>query len=83
MAHSGHPLLGDDVYGLMGPWIKRQALHAASLTLQDPGSGQPLTLLAPPPEDFAAAAAELGLVVPALADLAALSADREGVPCPA
>lgn len=77
MAHSGHPLLGDDVYGLMGPWINRQALHAVSLMLQDPGSSQPLTVVAPPPEDFAAAAAELGLVIPAAADLAALSAGSQ------
>lgn len=59
---------------LQGPWISRQALHAVSLTLQDPHSGQPLTFTAPPPDDFAAAAAALGLTVPNLEDLQGLSA---------
>lgn len=49
---------------LQGPWIGRQALHAWSLTLQHPGTGQPVTFSAPPPDDFAAAAAALGLVLP-------------------
>lgn len=76
MAHAGHPLLADDVYGLMGPWMSRQALHAVSLTLLDPHSGQPLTFVAPPPDDFAAAAAALGLTVPNLEDLRDLSAQH-------
>jgi hypothetical protein len=72
MAHCGHPLLGDDVYGLQGPWISRQALHAACVTLRHPATGAPLTIAAPPPEDFASAAASLGLAVPAAEQLAAL-----------
>lgn len=64
MAHAGHPLLGDEVYGLEGSWIGRQALHAWSLTLQHPATAQPVTFTAPPPDDFAAAAAALGLVLP-------------------
>jgi hypothetical protein len=59
---------------LQGPWMSRQALHAVSLTLLDPHSGQPLTFVAPPPEDFAAAAAALGLTVPNIEDLQDLSA---------
>lgn len=40
MAHAGHPLMGDDLYGLEGPWISRQALHAASLGLKHPATGE-------------------------------------------
>jgi 23S rRNA pseudouridine1911/1915/1917 synthase len=31
LAHAGHPIVGDDIYGIQGPWIGRQALHAAVL----------------------------------------------------
>jgi len=30
LAHAGHPIVGDDIYGIQGPWIARQALHAAA-----------------------------------------------------
>lgn len=45
-----------------GPWISRQALHAASLTLTHPSRPGLLTVTAPPPPDFVAAAAAVGLV---------------------
>lgn len=49
MAHIGHPLLGDDLYG--GPEeFGRHALHAATLTL--PVSGKEITVCAPLPEDM-------------------------------
>jgi hypothetical protein len=31
LAHLGHPLVGDEIYGVTGPWIGRQALHARAL----------------------------------------------------
>ncbi len=62
LAHRGHPILGDDVYGLVGPWIDRQALHAACLTVRHPRSGQPLRIEAPLPEDMLLAMRTLGLL---------------------
>jgi 23S rRNA pseudouridine1911/1915/1917 synthase len=68
MAHIGHPLLGDRVYG-SGFVTKaarlpeaprqalaamdRQALHATLLGFTHPGSGETLGFTADPPEDFA------------------------------
>ncbi|MBT3194298.1 MAG: RluA family pseudouridine synthase [Verrucomicrobia bacterium] len=53
MAHIGHPVVGDAVYGgryrrrpLPVP-VKRQMLHAAKLTLTHPASGERLTFEAP------------------------------------
>jgi 23S rRNA pseudouridine1911/1915/1917 synthase len=59
LAHVGHPLVGDGVYGrrragadpaLAG--FPRQALHAASLGFRHPRSGEALRFEAPPPADF-------------------------------
>ena len=66
MAHLRHPLLGDPVYGgrlrvpreaglellavLRG--FRRQALHAARLSLAHPLTGEPLEFTAAPPADF-------------------------------
>jgi 23S rRNA-/tRNA-specific pseudouridylate synthase len=61
LAHCGHPILGDALYGLTGPWLARQALHAAALEVAHPRTGAPLALRAPPPPDLRAAAAALGL----------------------
>ena len=36
MAHMGHPLLGDDLYGGRRDEMKRQALHSTSLTFYHP-----------------------------------------------
>lgn len=68
MAHLGHPLLGDTLYGgqsrmpagigekLRGAvsTFPRQALHAVKLTFNHPQSGAPLTFEAPLPEDYLA-----------------------------
>ncbi|MDE2745628.1 MAG: RluA family pseudouridine synthase [Chloroflexota bacterium] len=48
----GHPIAGDNMYGLPTPLIDRQALHAARLTIQHPATDDPLTLEADPPADF-------------------------------
>jgi 23S rRNA pseudouridine1911/1915/1917 synthase len=68
LAHIGHPLVGDPVYGgrrqvpagaspqlraaLMA--FSRQALHATALELQHPTSGQTLSHAVEPPADFTA-----------------------------
>ena len=68
MAHVGHPLLGDEVYGagfrtkasLLPPKARaaleklgRQALHAAVLGFEHPRSGKVLHFESPPPPDLA------------------------------
>jgi 23S rRNA pseudouridine1911/1915/1917 synthase len=62
LAFSGHPLLGDTVYGgrpLLG--LQRQALHAVRLALVHPVTGVQMAWQAPLPPDMAAAwAATLG-----------------------
>jgi 23S rRNA pseudouridine1911/1915/1917 synthase len=58
MAHIGHAVLGDRVYG--GPkavkinddTIPRQMLHAGSLSILHPVTGQPLTFEVPLPDDM-------------------------------
>jgi len=58
MAHVGHPVLGDRVYGgakavkLNDKSIPRQMLHAESLFLMHPDTGHPMTFSAPPPKDM-------------------------------
>ena len=55
MAHIGHPVLGDRVYGdaraakVGQEPLQRQMLHAASLSLFHPETGHPMTFSAPPP----------------------------------
>ncbi len=53
MAHLGHPLLGDDLYGGPTGAITRQALHAADVSFRHPETGEPVTFAAPFPEDMA------------------------------
>jgi 23S rRNA pseudouridine1911/1915/1917 synthase len=66
MSHINHPLVGDALYGgrprlpknasesfiVMLRGFKRQALHAAQLTLTHPVNGELMTFNAPIPEDF-------------------------------
>ena len=59
MAHIGHPVLGDHVYGggKSKPFgesiIQRQMLHAETLAFLHPDTGNPMTFIAPPPADMA------------------------------
>jgi 23S rRNA pseudouridine1911/1915/1917 synthase len=59
LAHIGHPVLGDRLYGggkathFGESIITRQMLHAESLSFLHPDTGNPLTFSAPPPEDMA------------------------------
>jgi len=52
MAHLGHPLLGDDLYGGNMDYIERQALHAFRLSFRHPMTGENLVITAPSPADF-------------------------------
>lgn len=65
LAHLEAPILGDEVYGRR--FVKeapRQMLHAWRLAFAHPISGERLTIIAPPPEDFCQTASELGLALP-------------------
>ena len=53
MAHIGHPLAGDELYGGSRTDISRQALHCCQLTFDDPKLGT-ITAVSPLPEDIAA-----------------------------
>jgi 23S rRNA pseudouridine1911/1915/1917 synthase len=71
LAHIGHPVVGDPVYGGGGargisgsdrPWarelerrVPRQFLHAARLELRHPRTGEPMRFEAPLPADLAGA----------------------------
>lgn len=73
MAHIRHPLVGDPVYGgrmrvppgadagllEMLRTFRRQALHAQSLQLEHPASGEPMVFESALPEDFRALLAAL------------------------
>ena len=62
----GAPVLGDALYGGRPlPGLQRFFLHAATLGLQHPGSGQRVTFAAPLPGDLRAAMQSLGLSEPA------------------
>ncbi|WP_448586114.1 RluA family pseudouridine synthase [Thermaurantiacus sp.] len=57
MAHIGHPLLGDRLYGgrrVMGFGIARQALHAQSLSFRHPVTGENLDFSSPISPDIQA-----------------------------
>ena len=53
LAHIGHPLLGDDLYGGSTALIARHALHSAQLTLTHPCTRERLAVTATLPEDMA------------------------------
>ncbi len=60
LAFIKHPIVGDRVYGhrknkpIANIRLGRQFLHAESLTLISPATGQPLTVHAPLPADLQA-----------------------------
>jgi 23S rRNA pseudouridine1911/1915/1917 synthase len=62
MAHLGHPLVGDGLYGgAPAAGLSRQALHAFRLAFTHPVTGVPLSFSAAPPADLAAALSAWGL----------------------
>ena len=67
LTHLGFPLAGDDKYGdfawnrvLAKAGLRRMFLHAASLALAHPRTGEPMTFAAPLPGDLAAFVDALG-----------------------
>ena len=65
MAHLGHPLVSDQLYGgALAAGMTRQALHARRLALEHPITGAALTFESPIPPDMARALAEWGLAEP-------------------
>ncbi len=59
-AHIGCPILGDELYGEGSDVILRQALHAYSLTLPCPETGEKICITATLPSDFKEALKRLG-----------------------
>lgn len=53
LTHRGYPIIGDQMYGVRSPLIKRQALHATSISFINLPDNQTLTVQAPLPKDFA------------------------------
>ena len=53
LAHLGHPLLGDGVYGKTSPLLDRHFLHANLLGFQHPRTGEALEFRAELPPDLA------------------------------
>jgi 23S rRNA pseudouridine1911/1915/1917 synthase len=76
LAHSGHPLIGDPIYGTragrgvarVGPAgnaisaFSRQALHARLLGFTHPATGEKLSFESPLPADLAALKSNLELL---------------------
>ena len=56
MAHIGHPILGDTVYGAKKPvpGLTGQCLHASGLRFVHPRTGEPVELHCPLPPEFTA-----------------------------
>ena len=52
LAHIGHPLVGDFLYGTESPLIPCPALHSARVELTHPITGERLALVCPLPEDM-------------------------------
>jgi len=69
--HLSHPLIGDVRYGKgehnrlfrerFG--LHRLALHALELAFEHPGTGEPLRIVAPVPEDLAGPLGKMGMAV--------------------
>ncbi|MCO7136964.1 RluA family pseudouridine synthase [[Clostridium] leptum] len=61
MAHIGHPLAGDTMYGPGGDGIGRHALHCGAVGLTHPVSGQCIHLDAPLPDDMRRLLEQMGI----------------------
>lgn len=65
MAHTGHPLAGDTLYGGATALLPRHALHCGALRFTHPVTRQILALQSQLPDDMAAACCACKLAVPA------------------
>jgi len=52
MAHLGHPVIGDSLYGVRSPHIDRQALHAAHIGLTHPITNEYIECTSDMPHDM-------------------------------
>ncbi|HOG23900.1 MAG: Ribosomal large subunit pseudouridine synthase D [Candidatus Omnitrophica bacterium ADurb.Bin292] len=52
LAHLGHPVLGDTLYGIPFPSIQRQALHASFLGFEHPDHGKRVSFSSELPRDM-------------------------------
>jgi 23S rRNA pseudouridine1911/1915/1917 synthase len=52
LAHIGYPLMGDGMYGIRVPWVKRQFLHASSVNFKHIKDQQEITVQASLPPDL-------------------------------
>ena len=68
LASVGHPMLGDDLYGVADALMKRHALHAATLTFPSPRTRETVKVCAPLPTDMRSKIIELGEEAIALAE---------------
>ena len=64
MAHIGHPLVGDTMYGTDGTLLSRHALHCAEMAFVHPLTGEPLHFFSPLPADMACFLADRGMSLP-------------------
>jgi 23S rRNA pseudouridine1911/1915/1917 synthase len=55
LAHRGHPVIGDGMYGVPGLGMNRQALHAVELGFRHLATGEEIKVKAPLPTDFSLA----------------------------
>ncbi len=60
LAYIHHPVVGDTLYGGRQQEAPRPALHAASLHLRHPGTGQEMTFVSPLPGDLRSLRLSLG-----------------------
>lgn len=65
MAHIGHPLAGDTLYGGSDRDLPRHALHCAAVSFQHPVTGAPVRVESPLPADLSALCQACGLAMPA------------------
>lgn len=75
LADCDTPIIGDEIYGLEGPWINRQALHAWAIAFPHPTSSEPIHLKAKQPHDFVMMLKKLDLAMPKHTDLEAMLVD--------
>ena len=68
LASVGHPMLGDDLYGVADTVMKRHALHAATLTFLTPRTRETVKVCALLPVDMMEKITELGKGALALAE---------------
>lgn len=62
LSYIGHPIIGDTLYNIESPYIKRQALHSFYLKIKTPRRGKDLKLFADLPNDMKNLIKELKII---------------------